>query len=50
MQNGKIEVKTDCFGYKKTERGENCMALKQLYCKNEKCRFYKKSKGNAQML
>ena len=40
-----LEVKTDCFAYEKgyflgTEY-EICNALKTLYCRNEKCKFYK---------
>ena len=31
------QVKTDCFAY---EKGE-CKALKELYCRTEKCKFYK---------
>lgn len=35
-------VKTDCFAYKKTYGGnDDCSALKQCYCKYEKCNFYK---------
>ena len=34
-----IEVKKDCFGFDKTKN--SCKALKELYCKSEKCRFYK---------
>lgn len=37
-----IEVKTDCFGFDKAK--QNCKALKELYCKNENCRFYKTKK------
>jgi hypothetical protein len=31
------QVKTDCFAYAKGE----CKALKELYCKTEKCNFFK---------
>ncbi len=34
-----MEIKTDCFGY--NPRTRDCMALKKLYCKKEKCSFYK---------
>jgi len=35
-----MSIKTDCFAYSnKTESG--CNALKRLYCKEEKCKFYK---------
>lgn len=36
-------IKQDCFAY--IENGklckEECNVLKKLYCKNEKCKFYK---------
>lgn len=39
------EVRTDCFGYKREQWldtvYEQCIALRGLYCKYEKCRFYK---------
>ena len=35
-------VKRDCFAYKKKGSVEKCAALKDLYCKNEKCGFYKR--------
>lgn len=38
---GKIEVKTDCFAYKKTRVIETCKVLRCLYCRKEKCGFYK---------
>lgn len=31
--------KTDCFAY--DEEHKDCFALNQLYCKGEKCAFYK---------
>ena len=34
-----IGVKTDCFGY--SEEKNDCKALRELYCKREKCKFYK---------
>lgn len=37
-----FEVKKDCFGYDKQKN--NCMALNELYCKREKCGFYKTKK------
>ena len=33
------QVKTDCFGYDKANK--KCAALKELYCKTEKCNFFK---------
>jgi len=33
------QVKTDCFGYDKANK--KCKALKELYCKTEKCNFFK---------
>lgn len=39
----KIEVKTDCFAYKKEKYGgQSCKALRELYCRYEKCKFYKR--------
>lgn len=35
------EVKSDCFGYRNTLKGEGCIALNKLYCKHEECKFYK---------
>ena len=31
-------VKKDCFGYRGSYK---CNALKQMFCKNGKCKFYK---------
>lgn len=42
-----FDVKADCFGYRRipgTKNGEECAVLKKLYCKKEKCSFYKKIK------
>lgn len=36
------KVNTDCFGYSKLK--EDCAILKKLYCRNEKCKFYKTRK------
>lgn len=38
------DVKRDCFGYKQLGNREKCIALKELYCKKEKCKFYKAMK------
>jgi hypothetical protein len=39
------QVRTDCFGYKREQWldsvYENCTVLRKLYCKKEKCNFYK---------
>lgn len=39
------QVRTDCFGYKKEQWldsvYEHCVVLRGLYCKKEKCKFYK---------
>lgn len=32
------EAKKDCFGYRGSRK---CSALKQMYCSDEHCRFYK---------
>lgn len=32
----------DCFAYIVKNGHAGCKALKELYCKNEKCNFYKK--------
>lgn len=44
-----IEIKKDCFAYKEKKNKQNrvhktCTALKKLYCKDEKCKFYKTKK------
>lgn len=37
-----IEIKKDCKFYKDMGHGTGkCSALMELYCKNEKCKFYK---------
>lgn len=33
--------RTDCIFYNETKRREYCGALKELYCSNEDCKFYK---------
>lgn len=35
-------VKRDCFAYRIKGSAEMCTALKELYCKKEKCGFYKR--------
>lgn len=41
---GRIEVKKDCMMYRNTlyGKGEDCSGLNELYCRKEKCKFYKK--------
>lgn len=34
-----LAPKTDCFAYSEAKR--TCTALKRLYCKSERCGFYK---------
>ena len=34
-----MEIKEDCFAYDKEHH--DCTALTDLYCKKEKCKFYK---------
>jgi hypothetical protein len=34
-----MEIKKDCFAYNEEKR--ECAALKELYCYNEECKFYK---------
>lgn len=37
-----IGVKTDCFAYREgVIEARACDALRELYCKKEKCNFYK---------
>lgn len=45
-KNNKIGIKKDCFAYKKAnDGGQSCKALRELYCRYEKCRFYKKEEA-----
>lgn len=40
-----LPVKTDCFAYCKTAHGAGrCTALTRLWCRVEKCSFYKTRK------
>lgn len=32
----------DCYAYVKNDKYNGCFALKELYCRNEQCRFYQK--------
>lgn len=34
-------IKEDCFSYVEKNKHQGCKALKELYCKQEKCKFYK---------
>lgn len=36
------KTKKDCFAYIKNNGHESCYGLNKLYCKNKKCKFYKK--------
>lgn len=48
---GAIAIKDDCQMYNNIKGGEGtCRGLKQLYCKREKCNFYKSwsEKGDEQ--
>lgn len=40
------EIKENCFGYDKQH--QKCKALNGLYCKTEKCKFYKTVDENAE--
>ena len=35
----------DCFAYMKSDKTNGCFCLKELYCGNEKCRFYQERKA-----
>lgn len=35
------EAKISCFAYRNRAGHEGCIALTDLYCKKEECRFYK---------
>lgn len=37
----KIGSKKDCFAYNAGNLKSNCVALKELYCQKEHCKFYK---------
>ena len=32
--------KVDCYAYVKNDKYSGCFCLKELYCRNENCRFY----------
>lgn len=36
------EIKTDCMFYE--HKRKNCIALKELFCKEENCKFYTNAK------
>lgn len=40
MENQEIKPKTDCFAYPEAGKSQ-CYALNDLYCKKEKCSFYR---------
>ncbi len=33
--------KVDCFGYKEKGKYSGCKTLKQLYCREGECKFYR---------
>lgn len=35
-------IKKDCFAYVNKNGHQGCRALNDLYCKKEKCKFYKR--------
>lgn len=35
------QVKKDCFAFNDSASGSQCACLKELYCANEECKFYK---------
>lgn len=35
-------MKRDCFAFAEKNNHQGCRALKELYCKKEECRFYKR--------
>lgn len=35
------EAKISCFAYRSREGHEACIALTDLFCKKEECRFYR---------
>lgn len=40
-----IEIKEDCKFYHDMGKGKcKCSALNDMYCKHEKCKFYKRGK------
>lgn len=42
--NTEYEVKTDCMFYE--HKRKDCIALKELFCKAENCKFYTKEVHN----
>ncbi len=36
-----MAIKKDCFAYLSDDDTRGCFALNKLYCKREKCKFYK---------
>ena len=37
-------VKKDCFAYRTTYKGEKCVALTEMFCREENCKFYQPKK------
>ena len=38
-------IHTDCFAYSSSS-DDGCNALKKLFCKDEKCKFYKRNRDD----
>ncbi len=48
MENKYVNVKRDCFAYKRGCIGNvssYCTALNKLYCETEECKFYQTKEG-----
>lgn len=41
--------KIDCFAYRDRGKCSGCKALKRLYCKEEKCEFYRNDINEAEI-
>lgn len=44
MNINKFKVKEDCFAYNSIKK--ECIGLDKLYCKREKCKFYRSKEDN----
>lgn len=42
LKGGTQMIKKDCFAYVNKNGHQGCRALNDLYCKKEKCKFYKR--------
>lgn len=36
-----MQIRTDCFAFKSDNPYDGCSALDKLYCRRNKCNFYK---------